>query len=119
MQMMGLVSKMFPVMIGDQTAESDGTVTYSHYFASGCHPNLNGVNELVVKSVEAKLTQHLERQGLGTPMLNGISPKDIVGKVLENQGYFVEGPAVTAFGDVEVKVREMMTTSKNGVAKEK
>ena len=73
-----------------------------------------------------KLAQHLERQGLGSPLLYGVSPREIVGKVLENQGFFVEGSSVrrpvggsvggdvwgsvscSAFDAIEGKVGEMV-----------
>ena len=46
---------------------------------------------MVVKSVELKLREHFDRQGLGVPMSAIMSAKDIMSSITANQGCFVEG----------------------------
>jgi len=56
----GMIEGVFPVMIGDLGPDGE----YSDYFKSGCNPT---APDIVVESVEAKLKEHLNREGLGRP----------------------------------------------------
>ena len=100
-------------MIGDITKVRDSYggehEEYGNYFDDGCHPNLSAVKG-VVKSVEAKLNSHLERQALGTPMLQPLSPADILDRITVNQGYFAQGPKETAFDGTIAAIRQMSAT---------
>lgn len=110
LQEIGRLDYIFPVMIGDRikTAKGAGS-TYSHYFQSGCPPKFEAAAEhVVVQSIENKLCQHLDRQGQGTPVITGLSPKAILGRVFEYQGFFVQGKAETAFNGIEIKIKEMV-----------
>jgi len=80
----GMIEGIFPVMIGD--LEPDGN--YTHYFKSGCNPN---APDIVVESVETKLKEHLNREGLGLPYTEDMSVRDILTTILSNQGGFYCG----------------------------
>lgn len=56
----GMISKIYPVLVGDHLT-IEGNV-YSDYFKDGCHPRI--VDDVVVKSIEEKLCDHLTNQGL-------------------------------------------------------
>jgi hypothetical protein len=59
----GLLTKIYPVMIGDKTieeTEGEPTVCYTNYFASGCHPS--ACKDVVVDAVEQRTSAHLDRQ---------------------------------------------------------
>ena len=100
-------------MIGDITKVRDSYggehEEYGNYFGDGCHPNLSAVKG-VVRSVEAKLSSHLERQALGTPMLQPLSPADVMDRITVNQGYFAQGPKETAFDGTIAAIRQMSAT---------
>eukprot|EP01041_Mallomonas_annulata_P011899 gene11899-biopygen5820 len=60
---MGLLDRVYPIMIGNEISDSDSVPgTYSRYNEWG-----NWASSEVVTSVEAKLREHLERKGLGSP----------------------------------------------------
>ena len=81
LQKRGLIEQVFPVMIGDIDA-ADGK--YSHYFGSGCQPKFSGQGE-VVESIKKKLCEHLERVGLGSPLQENMTAKDIFAAITINQ----------------------------------
>jgi len=82
----GLLERVFPVMIGDFDASTD---TYGNYFRQGCHPSPSP--DIIVRSLESKLLEHLEGQGLGLAHRDGMSVFSIVEAIMVNQGGFVEG----------------------------
>lgn len=109
---MGLVEKIFPVMIGDFivptaveqdssdsiTGEemeaaascSDTSIgTYTHYFSSGCHPSK--ASKAIVASVETALRVHLDNEGLGSPYNISESPHSVLSQITQNQGAFLTG----------------------------
>ena len=67
---------VFPVMIGDSSVDSldPRACTYTNYFKSGCSPKCP---DIVVKSVEEKLREHLNNQGLGAPIVSNPTVKGI------------------------------------------
>ena len=76
LQLFGLLDALHPVMIGDSSGDSTdpGACTYTNYFKSGCSPRCPDV---VVKSVEEKLCEHLNNQGLGAPINSNLTVKDV------------------------------------------
>eukprot|EP01041_Mallomonas_annulata_P009780 gene9780-biopygen4677 len=60
---MGLLERMYPIMVGDEISDSDVPGTYSRYNEYG-----NWASSESIASVEAKLREHLEREGLGSPL---------------------------------------------------
>ena len=97
---MSLLESIFPVMIGAATSRSTTSTTniaknnYSNYFKSGCHPTTPNI---VIDIIESKLRMHLNRQGLGDPMIEKSSVKNIVNEITNCQGGFVEGFGFDAF----------------------
>jgi hypothetical protein len=98
-----LVEKIYPVMIGDLSGDD----YYLHYFKSGCHPALLTVKEVVVEALELKLQEHLDRQCLGSPLIDDMSVADIVERITSNQGLVVEGSKEIALNRVKSDMLQM------------
>ena len=98
----GLTEKVYPILIGDYDFTTD---TYGRYR----WPNLSAVAGVVVKSVEEKLQMHLNRQALGTPMLESMSVKDVMDAVTAHQGYHVSGVKAAAFEGCVSIIQQMVT----------
>ena len=77
-------------------------------FTSGCHPELTNVSSVIVQSVEAKMTHHLERECLGSPLLEQMSVKAIVDAITINQGFSLEGVKDKAFFPVVEAAMNML-----------
>ena len=103
LQGLGLIEKMFPIFIGNLNA---ATSEYSHYFGSGCHPNLP---EVTVTSVEEKLRHHMESQALGTPVVPDRTVKSVVDAITSCQGVFIVGPADATFAAAAASIAKMLT----------
>ena len=97
---MGLIEKIFPVMIGDCVPVGDegesknvdpnvGAHEYTHYFSSGCHPSK--ASKEVILTVESTLRAHLENEGLGSPYNLSESPHSVLSQITQNQGAFLVG----------------------------
>jgi len=97
----GMIDGIFPVMIGD--TGPDGR--YSDYFKSGCSPN---APDIVVESVEAKLKEYLNQEGLGLPYRDNMSVRLILNTILGNQGGFFTGNSQTCILAVIDSVTEMV-----------
>jgi hypothetical protein len=93
MQARGLIRAVYPLFVGDLDSES---CTYSNYFASGCHPAAAGA--VVVTAAAVKLAEHLDRLGLGTPILDAasLSVASLLERATKSQGAFLEGDAERA-----------------------
>ena len=105
LQGLGLIEKIFPVLIGNLDAT---TSEYSEYFKSGCHPLLC---EVTVKSVEEKLRSHMESQALGTPLVPDRTVASVVGAITACQGAFIVGPADATFAAATASIAKMLTQS--------
>ena len=112
---MGYITHIFPIMIGDLAEDEK---KYTNYFQSGCHPNLEAVMNTVVKSVQTKLCTHLDKQGLGTPLLPNLTVKNIVDEILKSQGHFIQGMEDDAFDAIGPKVARMKTSIKNHISRD-
>ena len=97
---MGLIEKIYPVMIGDKQGGQ-----YSAYFQSGCHPS---APDVYVESVEAKVREHLDRQGLGAPIESNVTVKKVLSSIMSNQGGFIEGMDEVAFVNVINTILDML-----------
>eukprot|EP01041_Mallomonas_annulata_P042137 gene42137-biopygen6775 len=75
---MGLLERVYPIMIGNEIIGVPDT--YSRYNEWG-----NWASSEVIDSVEAKLREHLEREGLGSPLVPEASPSDILNKIEEEE----------------------------------
>jgi len=71
-------------MIGDCSADDH---SYGSYFPS-CHPR---GPEVTVRSVELKLREHLDSQGLGAPICANTTVKTVLEGLTKNQGGFIRG----------------------------
>lgn len=82
----GFMERIFPIFVGD--VDSHGL--YGHYFRQGCHYD-SSLAHVVVTAVENKLVGHLERQGLGVPLVEASSAGSVLEGIVAAQGCFVEG----------------------------
>lgn len=103
----GMIEGVFPVMIGDSVEDMEThSVSYTHYFGSGCHPSK--LPTIAVTSVETKLLEHLDREGLGQPYEETMTVSAVVGEVLANQGGFIVGNPESSWSGVVTEVRRMI-----------
>ena len=109
---MKLLEAVFPVMIGDSSSEGTDpkSCTYSNYFKSGCFPDCP---EIVVNSVEVKLREHLDHQGLGAPVISNCTVKNILHLLTTNQGGFIQGPGGDSFRSVVDTIQVMVEQIKS------
>ena len=112
LQSFNLLEAVFPVMIGDSSVDSldPRACTYTDYFKSGCSPKCP---DIFVASVEEKLREHLNNQGLGDPVSSTRSVKDIFQALTTHQGGFIYGAAGDAFTDVVRSIYSMITTARD------
>lgn len=111
---MGLVEKIFPVMIGDVSDEQNLTdddadatgPVYSHYFGSGCHPKLASTDS--VSAVESALRVHLDNEGLGSPYSTSESPQSVLSQITQNQGAFLVGSLTECLPNIVNTIVEMV-----------
>lgn len=104
LQMRGLIVNIYPVMIGDIKPGVDHL--FGNYFKDGCHPSL-GSDEVFVKNNQSALEGHLDRLGLGTPMLDDLSVSKTLKEITKNQGLFVEGSIRTCLQRLAAHVSDM------------
>ena len=107
LQTFNMLECVFPVMIGDSSGDSTDprACTYSSYFKSGCSPNCP---DIVVKSVEEKLCEHLNSQGLGAPIVPNPTVKGIFQSYSKYQGGFIQGAGGEAFTTVADSIYSMI-----------
>ena len=109
---MGLLEHIYPVMIGDY---DENYLSYGNYFTNQCLPKLH--KNVIVASVERKVIEHLDRQGLGAPMCTSIGVLSVINSLLKNHGGFVEGPEEMAFNNVVDSIVIMVEKNKNSEKK--
>ena len=105
LQKRGLLSKIYPIMIGEFSEQSE---RYSAY----AWPDLSVVSSVVVESVEKKLREHLSRQSLGSSLLSKLSVKESMDLLTKNQGYFIQGDRNTTFEEAAKMIQEMVSASR-------
>ena len=112
LQSFNLLEAVFPVFIGDSSADSVDTrlCTYTNYFKSGCSPKCP---DIVVKSVEEKLCEHLNNQGLGAPFSSNRTVKEILQALSAHQGGFIQGSGGDAFTDVVDSIYSMIKPARD------
>eukprot|EP00607_Mallomonas_marina_P010574 CAMPEP_0182422392 /NCGR_PEP_ID=MMETSP1167-20130531/8069_1 /TAXON_ID=2988 /ORGANISM="Mallomonas Sp, Strain CCMP3275" /LENGTH=705 /DNA_ID=CAMNT_0024600411 /DNA_START=348 /DNA_END=2465 /DNA_ORIENTATION=- len=101
----GMIEGIFPVMIGDKDANG----FYSNYFGSGCHPAL--LPDIVVESIESKVRDHLDREGLGLPYKETQTVKSIVTDITSNQGGFIQDNIEECIQNLALVIVGMVTSS--------
>jgi len=102
----GMIEGLFPVMIGNKGPDG----LYSNYFGSGCHPRAPDTH---VESVEHKLREHLDREGLGLPLKESDTVASVLGRVLSNQGGFLEGEFKSAVKTISNTIELMVNLPKD------
>ena len=102
-----LLEGVYPIMIGDSSPDgADPTAsTYTNYFRSGCSPRCPNI---VVKSVEEKLCEHLNSQGLGDPVGSNCTVMGIYQSLTKHQGAFIQGSGGDAFTAVVESISSMI-----------
>ena len=102
-----LIKFVFPIMIGDSSGDSADprACSYTNYYKSGCSPNCPDV---VVNSVEEKLCEHLNNQGLGAPIVPNPTVKGIFQSYSNFQGGFIQGVGGKAFDAVVESINNMI-----------
>lgn len=94
LQERGMITKIFPMMIGDRVIGAGDLVTYTNYFSSECKPTFQ--DDIVVNKIEEKCCEHLSNYGLGSPYVDRMGVKSLYEKILANQGRFLEGEQTKA-----------------------
>ena len=110
LQSFNLLEFVYPVMIGDSSGDSADprACTYTNYFKSGCSPNCP---DITVKSVEEKLCEHLNNQGLGAPIGSNRTVKDVLQALTTHQGGFIQGAGGDAISAVVGSIYSMIQKS--------
>ena len=103
-----MIGGVYPVMIGDKDSS---TGLYSRYFRTKCHPA--ACPDISVASVERKLREHLEREGLGLPYKEEHTVKAIVDTVVSNQGGYLQGEIMDAIPAIVGSIERMRDTVLN------
>ena len=80
----GLLSFVYPVLVGDVVSTADGESVYSDYFQSGCYPE--GSDDVYVDAVEQDLVEHLSRLCLGTALVEERSVRQTLAEITKRQG---------------------------------
>ena len=63
----------------------------------------------MVKLVEEKTKEHLEREGLGSPMEDNVTVKTILTRILANQGGFIEGSLESSVKKISEEIHNMVS----------
>lgn len=103
----GLVTKIFPVMVGEPL-EDDPSMLSKYDFV-----NLQCMETVVVDSIETKLKLCCKRQCLGTPLTNRLSVKDTLDALTRNQGCFLIGEKQQSLLQAVLNIRAMHTSLTN------
>ena len=104
LQSLNLLEFVFPVFIGDSPGHvvaDPRACTYTKFSAPNC-PAIS------VRSVETKLCEHLNNQGLGTPVSSNRTVKEIYEAVCKHQGGFVQGDGGVAFCALVDSIQKMI-----------
>lgn len=105
---MGMLNGIYPLLIGDKDPT---TSEYSDYFKSGCNPTFS--TNVVVDSIEGKLREHLEREGLGFPLTDKQSIKNIFSFICNQQGFKIENNFVEAIEKAGSAIRSMVKDARD------
>jgi hypothetical protein len=85
-----------------------------------CHPQFS--SRVVVKAVEEKIKDHIEKTGLGSPLAENLSVKDVISEICKCQGKFIEGSLSMSLdgicNDVQRMINIIVETSTDDSAEE-
>ena len=93
--MQGMLEYIYPVMIGKRNGSSYDRFNWKCY---GTLPDLS------VEDVRKKLTEHMSRQALGSPLQFQRTIKATVNGINAHQGGFLEGDYEKSLDDVATKI---------------
>ena len=112
LQSFNLLEFVFPVLVGDSSGKSTDPRyrTYTNYFKSGCLPNCP---DIIVKSVEEKLSEHLNNQGLGAPVISNRTVRDICVSLTNHQGGLIEGNGREGFSAIVESIYKMIKLARD------
>jgi serine/threonine protein kinase len=104
----GMIEGIFPIMIGNRETTPDGKIVHT----GGCHPSQQPLPECTVYSIEEKLRDHLEKQGLGSPILENMTIKEIVNSITACQGGILKGDRDAVLPNICESIRDMCSSIK-------
>ena len=107
LQSFNMLEFVLPLMIGDSSGDSTDprACTYTNYFKSGCSPRCPDV---IVKSIEETLCEHLNHQGLGAPLISNLTVNEIFQSLTKHQGAFIQGAGAEAFSAIAASIHSMI-----------
>jgi hypothetical protein len=115
----GMISYINPVLIGDRVAHSaavgvcdDLFEAYSFKGSTACHPQLT--SPVVVASVEEQLRTHLDRMGLGSPLVDSMTASDILSGICKFQAHFLVGQLSNALDTIVTDVSALALSNELG-----
>jgi serine/threonine protein kinase len=120
----GFINEIYPLLSGDV---DPATGSVRHYFASGSHPNVTKLDFVLLRE-EKDVNDQLDDLGLGTPLLENMTVKQIMNDVTQHQGSIPQGPFQQAFNGAvddmvkicerqEIKNRESMASRATEVSR--
>ena len=104
LHMREMVTDILPVFVGDVVAGTPHRKPYSLRGADASHPQLGG-SHVVVASVEKKAHEHLENNGLGSPLRPNMSVDEVLTELCKYQGRFYTG---APGGDIDFIVEAVL-----------
>jgi len=112
---MGLLEAIYPIMIGDSLhscmTEKDNINFSSHVFSRFSVRNIRFSDEAVL-SVEEKLREHLDKQGLGAPMSDKLSVSEVWNKIRAHQGGYLEGSGLISLKNLSTIIKDTVDICK-------
>lgn len=86
----GFVENICPIFIGDVIVDSNGKQSYGNYFEDACQPIQQGKG-IIVKDIQTKFLEHIDRLALGSPMFTKFQVFDIFQQIKSFHGVLIEG----------------------------
>ena len=102
---LGLIEKVYPILIGDIKEE---TGIYENYFGCRASPNCPDV---CVNAVETELIAYMESQGLGCPLVTNRTVASVYKEITLMQGLLVQGNGPEKFLEAANKISSMVSST--------
>ena len=91
---------ILPLFVGDADQNDDGDEVFNDYFRSACHPKFP---DIIVGAIEKKAHQYTtevqEALGLDPEEMEHLTVKQVIGEVMQFQGFSLRGLQSTALKD--------------------
>jgi serine/threonine protein kinase len=104
MRARGMIEGIFPILIADKEPTPAGKSIHS---GGGCHPNKQPLPDCIVQSLEETLREHLEMHGLGSPLLDNMTIKEVIAMICACQGGLLKGDSDLVLPSVCESIRAM------------